>query len=198
MKKTKKFLLGNIKIVVAFILGAIISGTGVYAAILYASSDVGYDNTSSGMTATNVQDALDELYTKANSDSFWLKKYETFAGRPTNYIFNGTNAPTTSSSTTPPSGKNVYLGLYADNQYGVCIKRNGTEHCFRYNNWIAESKHIQEVFSDISCTLTANRVHCNAASDFSCAINANGNIGCTDLGTNEDCRVYGGGSLQCT
>ena len=48
MKKTKKFLLGNIKIVVAFILGAIISGTGVYAAILYASSDVGYDNTSSG------------------------------------------------------------------------------------------------------------------------------------------------------
>lgn len=74
MKKTKKFLLGNIKIVVAFILGAIISGTGVYAAILYASSDVGYDNTSSGMTATNVQDALDELYTKANSDSFWLKK----------------------------------------------------------------------------------------------------------------------------
>ena len=65
MKRVKKFLIENIKTVVAFIIGIIISGTGVYAAILYASSDVGYDNTSSGMSATNVQDALDELYQKA-------------------------------------------------------------------------------------------------------------------------------------
>ena len=58
MKRVKRFIKGNIKLVVAFILGVIISGTGVYAAILYASSDVSYDNTSSGMSATNVQDAL--------------------------------------------------------------------------------------------------------------------------------------------
>ena len=68
MKKITKFLLGNIKTVVAFILGVIVSGTTVYAAtILFASNEVSYDNTRSGMSVTNVQDALDELYTKANT-----------------------------------------------------------------------------------------------------------------------------------
>ena len=132
------------------------------------------------MSATNVQDALDELYTKANSDMvpLWLKKYKTFADTPTNYIFDGTNKPTTASPTTPPSGKNVYLGLYADYQYGVCIKRNGTQHCFRYNNWIAESKHVQEVFSDISCYVDSSRVRCDA-SDFRCGVDSYGYVSCT-------------------
>ena len=57
--KNKKFLLG-------FILGAFIFGTtGVLAVTYYASKDVTYDNTESGMTSENVQDAIDELYNKA-------------------------------------------------------------------------------------------------------------------------------------
>ena len=51
--------------------------------------------------------------------------------------------PTT--STTPPSGKNVYTAKYKDGQYGVCI-RNGKEHCFRAKNYKVEAKHIAEVF----------------------------------------------------
>ena len=38
------------------------------AATYYKSEDVSYDNTSSGLESTNVQDALDELY--ANSDAY--------------------------------------------------------------------------------------------------------------------------------
>ena len=50
-----------------FILGAIIFGTtGVIAATLLASN-ISYDNTSSGINANNVQDAISELYTKANT-----------------------------------------------------------------------------------------------------------------------------------
>ncbi len=35
--------------------------------ILFDSDDVGYDNTNSGLTSTTVQDAIDELYTAANT-----------------------------------------------------------------------------------------------------------------------------------
>ena len=53
-----------------FILGALIFGTtGVLAVTYYASKDVTYDNTESGMTSENVQDAIDELYQVANANS---------------------------------------------------------------------------------------------------------------------------------
>ena len=62
MNRIKKFLKNNIKFIYGFILGVILTGTSTYAAILYASSDVSYDNlNSSGINSTNVQDAIDEL-----------------------------------------------------------------------------------------------------------------------------------------
>ena len=48
-----------------FILGVILSGTVVYAGTMLAR-DIDYDNTSSNLNATNVQDAIDELFGKAN------------------------------------------------------------------------------------------------------------------------------------
>ena len=107
MKKIK----GNKRfILIGFILGAIIFGTtGVLAATYYNSKDVSYDNNSSGMTAENVQDAIDELYSLANAidiadtkiptvtsgDGLYADAYEdniyTYRGsNPNNYItFNG-------------------------------------------------------------------------------------------------------------
>lgn len=49
-------------LILGIIIGLVLAGTGVYAAILYQSSEVGYDNSNSGLTSQNVQDALDELY----------------------------------------------------------------------------------------------------------------------------------------
>lgn len=53
-----------------FFLGVILSGTVVYAAI-YRAQDISYDNTNSNLVddnnnVTNVQDAIDVLYDKAN------------------------------------------------------------------------------------------------------------------------------------
>ena len=48
-----------------FFIGVILSSGITYAATLLADN-VSYDNTDSGMNANNVQDAIDELYTKAN------------------------------------------------------------------------------------------------------------------------------------
>ena len=204
MKKIKKFILGNIKTVVAFILGIIISGTTVYAAtILFASNEVSYDNTSSGMSATNVQGAIDELYTRSNT---WINPMN--MGTPQYYAYGAykgwcsstdscnsyADFPTT--ETTPPSGKNVYVAKYADGQYGVCIKRNGTEHCFRGRNWKAESEHVQKVFSDISCNVNSSTVHC-CASDFCCDVYANGYVRCFVNGPGNDCIIYDNGYMYC-
>lgn len=191
MKKIGKIVKGNLKLVIGIIIGATISGVTVYAATVIASSNVSYSNTTSGLSATNVQSAIDELYTKAST---WINPNN--MGTPTNYIFDGSNKPTTSSPTTPPSGKNVYLGLYADSQYGVCIKRNGTQHCFRYNNWMAEKEHIQKVFSDVSCDVDSSFVDCTA-SDFDCFLFSYGGVGCYDRGTGGNCNVGGGGSVSC-
>ena len=68
MKKVKNILKNNFKLVLGMIIGIVLASTTVYAAtILFASDSVSYSNTNSGLTSTNVQGALDELYTKANT-----------------------------------------------------------------------------------------------------------------------------------
>ena len=53
-----------------FILGGLILGSaGVLAATYFPSSDVTYDNSSSGLSSTNVQGAIDELYNEFSSAS---------------------------------------------------------------------------------------------------------------------------------
>ena len=64
--KLRNFIKNNFKIVIAFTLGLLVAGTGVYAATVIAASSVSYsDNASLG--ATNVQDAIDKLNTKATT-----------------------------------------------------------------------------------------------------------------------------------
>ena len=204
MKKVKKFLLGNIKTVIAFVLGILLSGVTVYAATSLLSQSVYYNNTTSGATSTNLQGALDELYTKSNT---WINPND--MGTPQYYAFGEykgwcsstdtscnslSDFPTT--STTPPSGKKMYLAKYADGGYGVCLKKNGTEHCFRGRNWIAEAQHIQKVFSDVSCYVKSSSVSCYA-SDFDCDVNSNGNVGCNDNGASAFCDVSGYGNVYC-
>ena len=55
----------KIKIIVAFILGVILTGTTVYAATIISSINVGYSNENSKLVADNVQDAIDEVYDKS-------------------------------------------------------------------------------------------------------------------------------------
>lgn len=72
MKRIKKFLLNNTKMVIAFVLGVVISGTTVYAATyLYNSNQVGFDKSKVsqyGATKDDVQGAIDELYSIAKSE----------------------------------------------------------------------------------------------------------------------------------
>ena len=54
-------------LILGIIIGLVLAGTGVYAAIMYQSSEVGYDNSNSGLESTNVQDALEEVYDLAQN-----------------------------------------------------------------------------------------------------------------------------------
>ena len=67
MKRVIKYFRNNLKLLIGIIVGGIIFGSlGVYAATVIAASNVGYsDNASVG--ATNVQDAIDKLNTKATT-----------------------------------------------------------------------------------------------------------------------------------
>ena len=64
MKKISKFIKKNYKFIIGFVLGLVVASTSVYAANTIYSKNVTYDNSNSGLEATNVQDALDETYTK--------------------------------------------------------------------------------------------------------------------------------------
>lgn len=67
MKKIVNKLKQNAKIITAFIFGAILTGGTVYAATVLPSSQVGYNNSTSGLAATDVQGALDELNQKTKN-----------------------------------------------------------------------------------------------------------------------------------
>lgn len=61
-----KFIRDNIKIITAFIMGMIISGFTVYA-VTISSVNVEYDNSKSGLTSNNVEEAINELYGSASN-----------------------------------------------------------------------------------------------------------------------------------
>ena len=65
----KKFILKNYKLVIAFLLGGVIFNFVGYAVTIHGK-DVSYDNTVSEISSTNVQGAIDELYTKSKFCTF--------------------------------------------------------------------------------------------------------------------------------
>ena len=74
MKMIKNFFKENIKIVIAFIIGIVLSTISVSGAILYSSSNVIFDNTNSGLISTNVQNTLNELCTESKKCSNTIYK----------------------------------------------------------------------------------------------------------------------------
>ena len=63
----KRIVKKNYKIIIGIVVGLMISSIGVYALSSLSSSEVSYNNESSGLTSNTVQGAIDELYTKAST-----------------------------------------------------------------------------------------------------------------------------------
>ncbi len=201
----------NKQIIISFILGIILSIGTVYAANINTSNEFSYDNSRSNLISTNIKDSIDELYKMKVTDKVLLDKYKELVGTPTNYIFDGTNKPTTSSKTTPPEGKRVYLALYEPGKYGLCIKREDVEHCFVFGNAKEESLYMKEVFSDVEGYegTIEGRIKATIydAEDFECKINEEyGVLTCFDKTKyeidnetyNDYCDLYGNESMECS
>ena len=189
MKKIKEVLKKNVKLVIGIIIGAVISGTSVYAAILYASSDVGYDNTSSGMSATNVQDALDELYTKASKIDTYkdlqcpgcvYRKSTTYKCNSNASSADGTNNKLSSSEYTTDYttlNSNYFLGHVIDSNGYIlssyaCGINNGTFFCLRgvdsdqssltYKPFYQENvNRLNKVFPGCNANTSGSDAHCS-------------------------------------
>ena len=187
MKGIQKFIKTNIKILLGIIIGVLISGSVVFAAtIAIDAAQVTYNNSNTSLTSTNIKDVLDELYTKGNSSYYLLKKYESLSGTPKYYGYKEKNTPTTESPTTTPTCTTVYGGLYEDGQYGLCIKKDGKQHCFRYKNWLVEKEHIKEVFSEKECKYNYEYeqyiVRCTT-NQWNCYVASDGALFCVDFNT---------------
>ena len=201
MKGIQKFIKTNIKILLGIIIGVLISGSVVFAAtIAIDAAQVTYNNSNTSLTSTNIKDALDELYTKSNSSYYLLKKYKTLSETPKYYACDNRNAPTTESPTTPPTCTTVYIGLYEDEQYGICIKKDGTQHCFRYNNWLVEKEHIKDVFPEGHCRYMyeqgKNIVRCSGGT-FNCYVGADGSAYYLNISKFEGAILNSDGTLNC-
>ena len=112
MKKIKfTYIKNNKKVIIAFTMGAIIfSGITAGATSLIYSKDVTYDNTSSGLSSTTVQGALDELYEQAKNggasvscDNDGNCTVTCKQGNPS--ITDGNYSCTNTTSVTCPNGK---------------------------------------------------------------------------------------------
>ena len=129
MKKISKFIKKNIKIVIAFSIGFILAGTSVYAANTVNSKNVTYDNSNSGLSSVNVQDALDELYLKMYPSQFYKKLYESAVrdDRSSTYVSSsdGIDFSEISSNT---NGKGLYIASeYSDYKYPILYYRGDVD-----------------------------------------------------------------------
>ena len=126
----KKFFRNNIKVIVAFIVGLIVSGTTVYEATsLYYSDTVGFDNSNAKLKKVgtnkevdNVQDAIDAIYNKVINSSgsgeekcttspFRLGDYIDFTPSLTTFSTNTTYTNYATSQTLHPNYLNVWRVL---------------------------------------------------------------------------------------
>lgn len=149
MKKVKKIIKNNVKVLIAFILGGIILGTGgVYAATVINASDVSYKNASSGMTSTNVQGAIEELNTKIQADK--IKAYE--------FSYGGCHTGEESNCMETTCYQNKAVGSCAGISYQQYTTPTGTIIKYKVNNNETKSFYVLHDDGDTITMLAINPI----------------------------------------
>ena len=164
-------------ILIGMILGIVLAGTSAYAAIIYSSDQVSYSNSTSGLTSTNVQGALDELNILCSSSST--------TGIDASYIDFGSISV------------NANKTIIGSNN-GICIIRNDQISCFKRNNYTEEREHLNQVFSDITCSgaNSTSSIDCYAT-DYQCSAKSYGWIACYDRTDSSGCVLAQSGNIRC-
>ncbi len=182
-----KLLKNNKEVILGLLLGILLTGSTVYANNLsFTAKEIAYDNTESGLTKTNVQDAMDELCEKS-------KSCKQIRENVTYFKFGEPNTSSTTDYT--QVGHKVFVAKNGD-QKSACVIRFGVLHCFDSGNFLIEREHMKQVYSDIECDDDAFALDCYA-SDTRCFLNAGGGAYCDDKETQEHCMVYSDEKVEC-
>ena len=136
----------RIKLLILIFASLIVSIGGVYAASVLTSSSFKYTpSEDSIITSTNVQGALDELYTKANSASGSFGKVNSV----TYDYLNKQNPNKNASGTDYKTLGHRILRATNGAQESLCLYNNDILNCFDKNNYVIESEHLKEMFKDV-------------------------------------------------
>ncbi len=178
----------KVKFVLGLILGLTLTGGGVYAATTYASKEVYYNNDTSKLSSTNVQDALDELYDKIND------RLTTYAfGMPTN------SSPVDFQEVISSSGSNAFVRKQGS-QLSVCLYHANKLFCMKHGkeNWEENKAMLNTTtFPGATCEATDRHVFCEDDS-FACTANSDGVVGCYDSSSALLCLVHADGEVDCS
>ena len=154
-----------------------ITGTVTVKKKIWQAIEVAYNNTNSGLTSTNVQEAIDEL-----SRNF-----------PAYYEF---GTPTTSSTTDYTTlGYNVFARLGPDGSKGVCIN-NGGLFCLKVNEYEKSIENLNANFEENDCAYDEYGFYCDNAV-FYCQAYSNGTVYAFQHSNYEGCYVFDDGSFHC-
>ena len=75
-----KFIYSNLKIIIFVIIsGILFTGIGVYATTKYLAKDISFNPKNESWNVTNVEEALDELYSNANKSIYIYLRGESFS-----------------------------------------------------------------------------------------------------------------------
>ena len=190
MKKVKNlFKNSKTKFILGLILGIILTGGGVYAATIGNSKDVFYDNATSNLSSTNVQDALDELYQKLNkkvyffgdtySDGSSALGYQSYLTANFMDIINNL-------------GSKVFVEIDINGNKSVCIYRDNKVTCLKAGteNWETNKALLNTTtFPGTECEASSSEAYC-VDDSLECSTDSNGNVHCLDKDNDRYCGVY--------
>ena len=129
MKSLIKIFRKNSRFIIGIFIGLILASTSVYAANTIYSKNVTYDNSSSCLISSNVQDAIDELYLKIYPSQFYKSLYESAVrdDKSSTYVSSssGIDFASVSSDT---NGKGLYIASeYSDYKYPILYYRGNVD-----------------------------------------------------------------------
>ena len=183
---------GKNKFIAGVILGGLLFGTVGATASSILASNVSYQTNSKSQTgASNIQDALDELYDLARpayqgfNDSGYSSYSQNLSSLTSNYNLFVKRSLKASDATNPIKTE-------------VCIYKNNELGCFKPEYTEAEKNKLQTFFSEGTCeagnTPAGEYYECTSG-DFSCGVNSDGDVGCISGSLN--CEVNADGDFGC-
>ena len=166
MKKIKDLVKKNYKVVIGIIIGITISiGIGVSA---LATKDITYDNSKSGLTSTNLQGAIDEIYEKAKPTEFKVGDYVSMTPTKTTFTVPMTLTGYTSNHTINPSELNLWrvIRINSDNTVDMVSEYvSGVDVYFSgqtgYQNYIGTLNYIAKQYENQKYTSGSRHIGYN-------------------------------------